>query len=251
MLSSELMIILGPPVAAGLLIAITHAALGIEVLKRGIIFIDLAIAQVAGLGLAAADFFLHEPPMFITQVSALLGAVLAGLFFRKIEFVTTKNQEAIIGGVFVFMAALTILILADHPFSGEKTANLLSGQILFVSWMNVFNHVPVYLFTLATWFLVPRSRSGIRFYLLFALVITSSVQLVGVYVVFASLIFPALGSVNFNYSIFYAWFCGISSFLLAMLISVLYDLPTGSFIVIMYAVIATLMFVFSKSREAG
>ena len=251
MLSSELIIILGPPLVAGLLIAITHAALGIEVLRRGIIFIDLAIAQVAGLGLVAADYFLHEPPMFITQALALLGAVLAGLFFRKIEFVTTKNQEAIIGGVFVSTAALTILILADHPFSGEKTAHLLSGQILFVSWVNVFNHVPVYLFTLIVWFLVPCSRKGVWFYLLFALVITSSVQLVGVYVVFASLIFPALGSVYFNYSMIYAWFCGISSFLLAMSISVLYDLPTGPFIVITYAVISALMFVFGKSRQAS
>ena len=251
MLTTELMIIIGPPLVAGLLISITHAPLGIEVLRRGIIFIDLAIAQIAGLGLVAAEIILHEPPMLIVQAAALGAAVLAGLFFRKIESRMPKHQEAIIGVAFILAASLTILILADHPFAGEKTTHLLSGQILFVSWGDVLYHLPVYLFTLATWFLIPRSRGGVWFYLIFALAITSSVQLVGVYVVFASLILPALSVVNFNNSVIYAWISGISAILLAMLVSVLSDLPTGPFIVITYTVVAILMLTIGKKKQLG
>ncbi len=251
MVTNELLIIIGPPLVAGLLIAITHAPLGIEVLKRGIIFIDLAIAQIAGLGLIAAEILLHEPPMLIVQLAALGGAVLAGLFFRQIESKNAKHQEAVIGVGFIFAASLTILILADHPFAGEKTTHLLSGQILFVSWADVLYHVPVYLFTLTMWFLFPWSRRGVWFYLLFALAITSSVQLVGVYVVFASLILPALSAVNFSNSVIYAWACGILSILLAMLVSVLSDLPTGPFIVITYVITALLMFSLSKKVKSN
>ncbi len=251
MITNELMIILGPPLVVGLLIAITHAPLGIEVLKRGIIFIDLAIAQVAGLGLVLAEVILHEPPMFIVQALALGFALLAGVFFKKIEFGLPKYQEAIIGVVFILAAALTILLLADHPFSGEKTTHLLSGQILFVSWVDVGYHTPIYLFTLTMWFFVPRSRGGLLFYLLFALAITSSVQLVGVYVVFASLILPALSAINFNNSVICAWLCGVSSFLLSMFVSVLLDLPTGPLIVIMYSITAILVFTFSKKTKVN
>ena len=158
MLTTELMIIIGPPLVAGLLISITHAPLGIEVLRRGIIFIDLAIAQIAGLGLVAAEIILHEPADVASSSSSAWSCCTSGVVFRKIESRMPKHQEAIIRVAFILAASLTILILADHPFAGEKTTHLLSGQILFVSWGDVLYHLPVYLFTLATWFLIPRSR---------------------------------------------------------------------------------------------
>ena len=93
--------IVGPALVAGLMIALTHAPLGIEVLKRGIIFIDLAVAQIAGLGLVAAGTLLHEPGAWVMQAIALACAVLAGLFFRKLEKAIPQQLEAVIGVSFV------------------------------------------------------------------------------------------------------------------------------------------------------
>ena len=145
--------IVGPALVATLMIALTHAPLGIEVLRRGIIFIDLAVAQIAGLGLIAASTLLHRPSSWIMQLMALACAILAGLFFRKVEKAIPEQQEAIIGVSFVLAASLTILLLADHPHGGEEIQHLLSGQMLFVTWEDVITHAPIYALILAVWFL--------------------------------------------------------------------------------------------------
>jgi len=196
MLSIELLEIVGPALAAGLMIALTHAPLGIEVLRRGIIFIDLAIAQIAGLGLVAVGLYMKDAPWWMAQSVALACALLAGLFFRFIERKLPRQQEAVIGTSFILAASLALLLLADSPHGGEEVRHLLSGQVLFVTWPHVLAHAPVYAIILSLWFLMPRIRRSIWFYILFAMAITSSVQLVGVYVVFASLIIPALSSVR-------------------------------------------------------
>ena len=191
MISNELISIIGPALLAGLIITITHAPLGIEVLKRGIIFIDLAVAQIAGLGLLISNLYLSKDLPWLSQIIALTFAMMAAFFFKIIEKKIKSQQEAIIGVSFVLAASLSILILADHPTGGEEIRHLLSGQMLFITWQDVLLHIPIYILILVLWFL-PINLNGIGFYILFSLAITSSVQLVGVYVVFASLILPAL-----------------------------------------------------------
>ncbi|MDA8653520.1 metal ABC transporter permease [Alphaproteobacteria bacterium] len=234
MISSEMVSIVGPALIAGLMIALTHAPLGIEVLKRGIIFIDLAVAQIAGLGLVAASVWLHEPSIWLMQAIALICAIAAGLFFRRIEKTMPEQQEAIIGVSFVLAASLAILLLADHPHGGEKIQHLLSGQMLFVTWTDVITHAPIYVFILLAWFLKPSLRQGISFYLLFALVITSSVQLVGVYVVFASLILPALAAMKSKAIYLTAWLCGVLAVTTGIIAAMMVDVPAGPVIVLSY-----------------
>jgi len=236
--------IIGPALVAGLIIALTHAPLGIEVLKRGIIFIDLAVAQIAGLGLVAAGYFIHDPAPWMLQLVALVAAILAGLFFRRIENTRPQQQEAIIGVSFVLAASLAILLLSNHPRGGEEIQHLLSGQMLFVTWENVLAHAPVYLLILVAWFLKPSLRQGIGFYLLFALAITSSVQLVGVYVVFASLILPALAASGSAHPQRLAWLCGIGSVLVGIALAVITDWPAGPVLVVSYVLVAaSLLFI--------
>ncbi len=115
MISNEMIYVIGPALLICSMIVLTHVPLGVEVLKRGIIFIDLAVAQVAGLGLIATNFFFYEPHPLLPQLAALTCAILAGLFFHKVEIKTPKQQEAIIGVTFILAASLAILILADHP----------------------------------------------------------------------------------------------------------------------------------------
>lgn len=234
MISNEIIEIVGPALVAGLMIALTHAPLGIEVLRRGIIFIDLAVAQIAGLGLVVGNMFIHDPSPWLVQFIALVCAIAAGLFFRKVEKAMPERQEAIIGCAFVLAASLALLLLADHPHGGEEVKHLLSGQMLFVTWTDVLKHAPIYALILLVWFSRPTVRSNIGFYLLFALAITSSVQLVGVYVVFASLILPALAAVGVKQPHVTAWLCGVAAVLSGIAFAVAFDMPAGPIIILSY-----------------
>ncbi len=193
-MGGDLFDILGPALTIAVTVALVHAPLGIEVLRRGIVFIDLAIAQIAGLVIVLVNLVLHDPAWALVQAMAVAASVLAALFFRWIERTAAREQEAVIGASFIAAAALTLLALANHPHGGEEIQHVLSGQVLFVTWTDVLQTVPAFALILAPWLRVPALRQGLAFYILFAITVTLSVQLVGVYVVFATLILPALGA---------------------------------------------------------
>ena len=228
----ETLEILLPAAAAGLMIAIIHGPLGIEVLRRGIIFIDLAIAQIAGLCVVLVKLWLHEPNWMLTQLAAGMAALLAAAFFRWVEKALPHEQEAIIGSSFILAASAVLLALANHPQGGEEIQHILSGQMLFISWTEILTFLPLYATATALWFCFPRIRSGMGFFALFALVVTASVQLVGVYVVFASLILPALavntsGGSREHMAIVLGGIAVVASIAL----SAVSDLPTGPILV--------------------
>lgn len=229
---------MGPALAACLMIALTHAPLGIEVVRRGIIFIDLAIAQIAALGIVIANIIFHDPSVYAVQGLALLLAILAGTFFYKMETVVRDNLEAVIGVSFVLAASLVLLVLSGSTQAGEDLTHLLGGQVLFVTWEQVLSHSFVYLCVLFLWFFYPACRSGLSFYVVFAFALTSSVQLVGVYLVFSSLILPALAALNTQRPYIVAWSCGISSVLLGMAVSILIDYPSGPIMVVSFVLVA-------------
>ena len=241
MISNEMIYVIGPALLICSMIVLTHVPLGIEVLKRGIIFIDLAVAQIAGLGLIATNFLFYEPHPLLPQLVALTCAILAGLFFHKVEIKIPKQQEAIIGVTFILAASLAILLLANHPSGGEEIRHLLSGQILFVTWQDVAKHTPIYILILAVWFFKKEFRNNIGFYLLFALAVTSSVQMVGIYVVFASLILPALAVINISNPYKLGWLCGIISVIAGIFLAIFFDAPAGPLIVVSY-VLTTIIF---------
>ena len=246
MVSVDALDIVAPALVAGFMIAAIHGPLGIEVLRRGIIFIDLAIAQIAGLCAVLVDLFTHEGSWGLRQVVAMGAALLAAWFFRVVEKALPKEQEAIIGACFVLAASGVLLALANHPHGGEAMEDILSGQLLFVAWTDILAFAPLYAIAVALWFGWPRVREGAWFFAVFAVVVTASVQLIGLYVVFASLILPAL-AVNALPSGRLRWavLCGWIAVLAGIGISVLSDLPTGPLLVFVYA--ATALFL----REIG
>ena len=247
MISNEMIDIIGPAISAGLLITLIHAPLGIEVLKRGIIFIDLAVAQIAGLGLVATSVYFYKSSDWLSQIVPLTCAILGALFFRMIENKIPKQQEAIIGVGFVLSASLAILVLADHPTGGEEIRHLLSGNMLFVTWQDILYHLPIYILIFFLWFAL-KLRKGISFYLIFALAITSSVQLVGIYVVFASLILPALAALNYKSPYRLAWLCGIISVITGIILAIIFDAPAGPILVVSYVIITILIFTIKRIR---
>ena len=250
MISNELISIIGPALLAGLIITITHAPLGIEVLKRGIIFIDLAVAQIAGLGLLISNLYFSKDLPWLSQIIALTFAMIAAFFFKIIEKKIKLQQEAIIGVSFVVAASLSILILSDHPTGGEEIRHLLSGQMLFITWQDVLLHLPIYILILVLWFL-PINLNGIGFYILFSLAITSSVQLVGVYVVFASLILPALTALKATNPYKVAWLSGLISVLLGIFLSIIFDLPAGPILVVSYVIVTILIVLIKKMNKVN
>ncbi|MBI3545281.1 MAG: metal ABC transporter permease, partial [Gammaproteobacteria bacterium] len=184
--------ILGPAFCAGLLVLATHVPMGQQVLARGIVFIDLAIAQIAGLGVIAADAMGWEPQGFAVQIAAVTAALLGALLLTFTEKRWPEVQEALIGVLFVLAACAGIVLLADNPHGGEHLKDLLVGQILWVSYKQLIPAALLTAFLLALWFGAGKRLGRIGFYAMFAVAVTISVQLVGVYLVFASLIIPAL-----------------------------------------------------------
>ena len=225
--------ILGPAFVAGLLVLITHVPLGQQVLKRGIVFIDLAVAQIAGLGVVAADTMGWEPQGIQVQICAVCAALLGALLLTWTEKRWPEVQEALIGVFFVLAASASILLLSNNPHGGEHLKDLLAGQIL---WVTISQLIPVMFITLVIamiWFRFRDKIGQSGFYILFAIAVTASVQLVGIYLVFSSLIIPALSVRNWpeKSKLKGAYAIGAIAYLLGLVVSALFDLPSGAVIV--------------------
>jgi zinc/manganese transport system permease protein len=226
--------ILGPALLAGLLVLATHVPLGAQVLERGIVFIDLAIAQTAGLGVIAADAFGLPAGGIAVQASAVCAALLGALLLTWTERKAPAQQEALIGVMFILAACASILVLAGNPHGGEHLKELLVGQILWVNTAQLLGLAgvsAVLLGVLWTGWVQRLGRFG--FYAMFAVAVTASVQLVGVYLVFSSLIIPALATRAWpgprRHAIAYG--LGALGYALGLALSAVLDLPSGAVIV--------------------
>ena len=229
--ASELSIIL-PALAAGILVCATHVPLGTQVLARGIVFIDLAIAQIAGCGVLLADRLGLEAEGIAVQIAALVAALGGALLLTWTERVFADVQEAVIGVVFVLAATGGVLLLASNVHGGEHLRDLLVGQILWVQPARLAWIALVYGVILALWFGFRDRMPRAGFYVLFAVAVTLSVQLVGLYLVFASLIVPPLATrrlVRGRLAI--AWAIGVAGYGVGLVVSTMADLPSGPVIV--------------------
>ena len=224
--------ILGPALIAGLLVTATHVPLGMQVLARGIVFIDLAIAQIAGCGVLLADRLGFEAEGIAVQVSALLAALAGALLLTWTEKIWPDVQEAVIGVVFVLGATGGLLLLASNPHGAEHLQNLLVGQILWVQSTFLVWAAITYAALLAVWFGARERIGRIGFYALFAVAVTVSVQLVGLYLVFATLIVAPLATLGMErHRLAAAWVIGALGYAAGLVVSTLTDLPSGPVIV--------------------
>jgi len=229
--------ILGPALVAGLLVTATHVPLGMQVLARGIVFIDLAIAQIAGCGVLLADRLGFEAEGIAVQVSALAAALAGGLLLTWTEKAWPDVQEAVIGVVFVLGATGGLLLLASNPHGNEHLQNLLVGQILWAQPKFLAAAAVVYAAVLAAWFGGGERIGRVGFYGLFAVAVTVSVQLVGLYLVFATLIVPPLATRRMvRHRLTAAWIVGALGYAAGLIVSTLTDLPSGP--VIVWALVA-------------
>jgi zinc/manganese transport system permease protein len=238
--------IIAPALVACLIVLSTHVPLGTEVLRRGIIFIDLAIAQVAGLGVIAADTMGWEAEGWMVQFAAVSAALIAAGILHWTDKRWPDIQEALIGVSFVLAATAGILVLAGNPHGGEHLKELLVGQVLWVNFDQLLPAALVSVLVLVAWFLMRDRLHGLGFYALFAFAVTASVQLVGIYLVFACLIIPALATRRIEQRltrIACGYMVGVVGCLSGLVLSVGADLPAGAVIVWCLAISA---FIFAR-----
>ena len=220
--------ILGPACVAGLIVLSTHVPLGRQVLSRGIIFIDLAIAQIAGLGVILAQYVGIDEHGYGAQLAAAVAALLGAGLLAWTDRRWPERQEPLIGTLFVLAATGGLLLLANNPQGGEHLTDLLVGQILWVSYSQLILPALLSAVLLGLMWWRRNKPAGIWFYGLFALAITVSVQLVGVYLVFASagtIRLRGRGQLWAGYAI------GVLGYVAGLVLSAVLDLPSGAMIV--------------------
>jgi len=235
--------ILWPALIAGILVVLSHVPLGQQVLARGIVFIDLAIAQVAGLGVIAAHTFGLAAGGWSTQVAAAAAALGGALLLTWTERKRPEVQEALIGILFVLASTAQILILANDPHGGEDLKDLLAGQILWVTPQQLVHGAIVTLAFLLIWFRYRTQLGRVGFYVVFALVVTISVQLVGVYLVFSTLIVPAVATYRYTEprQLPLGYALALVSYVIGLVLSAVFDLPSSPVIVWAMALVGLLV----------
>ncbi len=221
--------IIVPAWLAGILILLTHVPLGQQVIKRGIIFIDLAIAQIAGVGVLVAQYLGFAQHGIAVQLFAIGFALSGVLVLAWTDQRFGEIQEAIIGGVFVLAASAGVMLFSKHPQGMEHIAHLLNGEIIWVDYSQLVPVAIIYALILLFWFGPWWQGSRLRFYLLFAVSVTVSVQMAGVYLVFASLIFPALAvrRLHNRAALWTGLLTGLAGYSLGLMVSYGYDFPAG------------------------
>ena len=261
------------PIIATFVLTGIHVYLGLHVVTRGVIFVDLALAQVAALGMAIGVLIglVHES-ITVYLIALLFTTLGAGLFALTREIQRRFNQEAIIGIVYVVSAALMIILLSKLPEGGEHLNHLLVGSILFVSPSAVIKTAVLYTviglfhYRYRVAFLSVSKFPGhdevqqvntklwdFMFYVSFGLVVTSSVQIAGILLVFSYLIIPAVAALLFvrgiKQRLLFGWAFGVVGSLFGMFISVLFDLPTGASIVAAFGTLLVLVILVKGIRQ--
>lgn len=250
------------PLAAALVLVAIHTWFGRQVLARGVIFADLALAQIAALG-ATVAFALGHPPQSAASMAWSLGFTLAGalvLAFTR-SWSGRIPQEALIGILYVVAAATGFLLIEQAPQGAEHIKQLLTGNILTVGADELKGIVPLYAAVGAlAWGLGSKLGHGagahwawdLAFYAAFGVVVTSSVAIAGVLLVFSFLIIPAAIGVLWAerpaMQLVLGWLAGALASIAGLLISFRFDLPTGATMVCAFGAVLVLAGIASPLR---
>ncbi|OUR97412.1 hypothetical protein A9Q84_13890 [Halobacteriovorax marinus] len=247
-----------------------HCYMGLHVLKRGVIFVDLSLAQVAGLGSTVALLFHVEHHSTASYLISLLHTFAAASLFawgRKVE--DKISQEVLIGIVYALASALVILVVQKLTHGSEHIKEILIGRILWVSWDDVIKTSIIYSIVAGVHYYFRKQLLGVSsgkqienkafwdflFYALFGVVITSSVGVAGILLVFSFLIVPALVSTFFykglKQRLIFGWVLGLLVCTLGMFLSYILDLPAGAILVVCFTVIPILLLPFLSKFKAA
>lgn len=268
---TDFILLMWKPLLACLVLTGIHAYLGIHVIERKVIFVDLALAQIAALGAVLALLLGYGPHSPAGYWSSLMAAFAGAAIFSLTRARREKiPQEAVIGIVYAVSAALSIVILSHAAEGDEHLRHMLVGNILLVDFPEIIKMACLYTavgmlhwafrdrFTLISTRPEEAFRQGVPvrkwdliFYLSFGLVVTSSVSIAGVLLVFAFLVIPAVTSMLFFKGLLprllMGWGIGALASLLGMTASYWMDLPTGATVIVTFGFLLLLLASFKKA----
>src|SRR5947209_10716911 len=254
------------PFIASLILTGIHAYLGVHVVERGVIFVDLSLAQIAALGTTIAVLYVIEPHGGAAYVVSLIFTFIGAAVFSTIRGHRARiPQEAVIGICYAVASAAAILAMSKSAEQTEHLKEMLVGNILTVSWFEVkktavlYGLVGLFHYIFRKKFLTisidpeKAEARGINtrlwdflFYASFGFVVTSSVAIAGVLLVFCYLIVPSVGAMLYSDHIgtrlAIGWTMGTLVSALGVYLSVQLDTPTGATIVVTFGGILVLMF---------
>jgi zinc/manganese transport system permease protein len=260
------------PLVACMVIVAIHSYLGLHVIAREVIFVDLALAQMAALGSTVAILFGAGPDSPLTFVYALIATTAGAALFAlsRSRGPGRVPQEAIIGIVYVVASAAAILVADQAPRGGEAIKDILVGSLLWVGWpaigwmagvyvvVGLFHYLLRHRFLTISFDPEAAEAGGWRlrlwdfwFYLSFGIVITFSVPIVGVLLVFSFLVVPAAIAFQFTRRrgqlTVIAWFAGVLASAGGIGVSFRYDLPTGPVVVCVFGVLLLLAYIMRRT----
>lgn len=250
----NLIYILLPSLIMAIMIQTTHIPLGINILKRGIVFLDIAIAQIAGLGAIIFKVYFLYYNMLFEQLFIVGFAIVGGVLFFIIDKIKSRisnnnnELEAIIGIIYILSATVSSMVISKSPHGAEELNYILSGQIIFVTWLDVIYLSIVYIILLILWPTKDITNSNLYFYIVFAICIAISVQFAGIYVVFSSLIIPAILFYKSKYAFIKSFGFSVISVVFAIVFSAIYDHSTGVAIVLSYVLFAVIIIIFKNLK---
>jgi len=248
----DVILFLFPAITLSVLLVGIHTYLGLHVLEREVVFVDIGLSQVAALGGAISLLFFHDHdgPNYVSILCSLGLCLFAALGLSILRnFEKKVSQEALIGITYALASGALILILDKSPHGAEHLKEAFIGNILFVTWNTVFITSMIYglvgiihyIFRKVFWQSSRGKKTNLfwdfLFYFLFGIVITFSTHHAGVLVVFSILVIPAALAKRFRPSasifqqLLFAWSYGFVSILLSFLLSYYQDLPAGAAIV--------------------
>ena len=270
----EIIQFLFPPFVACLTLVGIHGYLGIHVLQREIIFIDIALAQISAVGSTFAFILWHKDEhTFIAYICALSFTLLAALFFSAIrKKITQIHQEAVIGVSYAIAAALALFLMALAAGGEVHLEHMLTGSILWAKWSDILPCAGVYAaiglfhfvfrdkFRMISWHYKDAVKKGINvelwdflFYATFGIVVTHSVRIAGVLVVFALLIIPSTISAMFAESwskrISIAYTLGVLVTMAGLAFSFIFDFSCGPSVVTFLGVALIIAAILQKFRS--
>ena len=215
------------PFLACIVLVFIHTIFGAAVVKRGIIFVDLALAQWAALGYLVGSYFHIEHSVFLFLIAFAFSSFAGGILsLLKPLFLIVNLQEAIIGIVYILGSTVGITLIAVCGMEGHHLSEMLAGHLLFINQYEVLFTFISYIFCGLGLYFIQRQCSNSSFlydfcfYCLFSLVVTSSVKMVGILLVFSFLVIPVLTAQLF-YSqyqsrLYFSWFIGSIASLLGL-----------------------------------
>lgn len=259
------------PLAVGLVIVAMNAYFGLHIIRRGVIFVDLAFAQIAALGTTVGLLFgahTGSPTSWLWAFGfTVVGAAIFSLTRMEESIVP---QEAIIGIVYVVASALVILLTSFTAEGAEHVKETLTGSLIWTTWPTVGVITVAYLVIGLFHYAVrhrmrvitfdPENAERLRlwdfvFYLTFGIAITFSVALAGVLLIFSTLVIPAtiafLFTPRFNRALIIAWASGALALVAGLWASVAWDVTTGPLLVVAFGVALVLAFAIRPMVPGG